>query len=367
MNNHFTKKDTNIIKGMAIIFLMIHHCFLSPKRYPNMDISFYPLTEVIVNYIASFLKICVPIFVFLTAYGITISLKNKYNSLIIDNEDFISYSIKRYIKLFMGWIIVFISCVVFCQIYNGQPGDVYGGFNLKGLIYLFIDGTGLSNLLGTPTLVGTWWYMSLAFTLIVIIPLLIKCYQHLGFVYLFLVFSFLARQLNLLDSSLIQWLPAVILGIFFADKNLLVKFRDFSIIKNSMVLNKCLKFTLELLIILAMIVFRQSGFSSIFFEIKNGLIPVFIICYIYEFIAPIKIINTMLAYIGKHSMNIFLIHTIIRANCFRDFTYSFKYPILIITVLLLISLLISIILEGIKRLINYNKLTNLIISKVNIK
>lgn len=71
----FTKKDTNIIKGMAIVFLMVHHCFKSAKRYAGYEVIFSPLNQEIVTYLASFLKICVPIFVFLTAYGITVSLK----------------------------------------------------------------------------------------------------------------------------------------------------------------------------------------------------------------------------------------------------------------------------------------------------
>lgn len=81
MKEGFTKKDTNIIKGIAIIFLMIHHCFRSPARYKGLEVIFAPFTESQVNYIASFLKVCVPMFVFLTAYGITISIKKRCGSL----------------------------------------------------------------------------------------------------------------------------------------------------------------------------------------------------------------------------------------------------------------------------------------------
>lgn len=64
MKENFSKKDTNIIKGIAILFLMFHHCFLSGDRYRNLQVVFSPFSESIVNYIAAFLKICVPIFVF---------------------------------------------------------------------------------------------------------------------------------------------------------------------------------------------------------------------------------------------------------------------------------------------------------------
>ena len=40
----------------------------------------------------------------------------------------------------------------------------------------------------------------------------------------------------------------------------------------------------------------------------HPIIPVFIIVFVYEFIAPIKYLNNLLEFLGIHSMNIFLIH-----------------------------------------------------------
>lgn len=361
MEKQFTIKDTNIIKGAAILFLMFHHCFLSPARYKGMDVVFAPFTESQANYIAAFLKICVPIFVFLTAYGITVSLKKKSKKLEIDNQTCIQYTKNRYIKLFMGWLIPFLLCEVFCYIYNGQPLEVYGT-GIKGIFYFIIDGLGIANLLGTPTLVGTWWYMSLAFTLILVMPVLIKIYSKIGFGYMMILVSFLSRQLSLTDSSLVHWLPVTLMGIWFADKNLLVKIKDFKITQKVWA-SKIIKFVSYTIILLAMVVFRQSGLSSYVFEIKDGVIPVFMIIYLYEFVQPIKIVNSILAFIGKYSMNIFLIHTVIRANCFRTFTYSFKYSLLIVAVLLIISLIIAVIIEKIKELTKYDKLISKIQSR----
>lgn len=107
MEKTFTKQDTLFIKGCAILFLLFHHCFLSPGRYKNLEVIFFPFTEYQVNHIAAFFKICVGIFVFLTAYEITASLKDKYNGLEIKNQDLVHYASNRYIKLFMGWIIFF--------------------------------------------------------------------------------------------------------------------------------------------------------------------------------------------------------------------------------------------------------------------
>ncbi len=360
----FSKKDTNIMKGIAIIFLMFHHCFLSGDRYKNLKVIFSPFTESSVNYIAAFLKICVPIFVFLTAYGITISLKKKYQLSNLKYNNIAQYVKHRFFNLYTGWIFVFLFCEIFGVVYNRLPLDIYGK-NIQGVVYFILDGLGIANLFQTPTLVGTWWYMSLAVTLILVIPLVIKAYEKIGFVYMVLLFSILSRQLALTESSIIHWLPIVFLGIVSADKDLLVKIANYKIIKNSDSANKIVKCLIGIILILACVKFRQSGVSAILFEVKDGVIPFIVICFCYEFINPIKYLNTALGFIGKHSMNIFLIHTFIRATYFRKFIYGFKYPLVIIIVLLAISLVVSMIIEFMKKYLGYNKLIDKVREKVD--
>lgn len=351
----FTKKDTNIIKGMAIIFMMIHHCFNSTKRYVGYDVVFAPLNQHIVTYVASFFKICVPMFVFLTAYGITVSIKNRNNTLDVTGKQMVDYTKHRMFHLYTGWLFVFVLCEIFCMVYSGLPLEIYGkGF--KGAVYFLIDGLGVSNLFGTPTLVGTWWYMSLAISLVIVIPILIKVYSKIGFVYMLLIFSILSRQLGLTTSSLVHWTPVVLLGIVCADKDLLVRMSNLKLIKGSDVGNKILKLIFGLVALLALVIFRQSGVSSVLFEIKDGLIPFFMIYFLYEFICPLKYLNNVLGFIGKYSMNIFLIHTIIRATYFRKFIYGFQYAPLIVVVLLVISLIIAVLVEQLKKVSGYNRL-----------
>lgn len=95
--------------------------------------------------------------------------------------------------------------------------------------------------------------------------------------------------------------------------------------------------------------FRQSGISAVLFEIRDGIIPFFIIYSCYEFVSGIKYLNIVLMFIGKYSMKVFLIHTIIRATYFRKFIYGFKYAPLIVIVLLAISLVVAVLVEWIKQ------------------
>jgi len=58
-----------------------------------------------------------------------------------------------------------------------------------------------------------------------------------------------------------------------------------------------------------------------------------------------KKVKVVLKYFGRHSMNIWLIHTYFCYYLFKDFIYGLKYPVLIFCVTLLLSLLSSIIVE----------------------
>jgi len=56
-------------------------------------------------------------------------------------------------------------------------------------------------------------------------------------------------------------------------------------------------------------------------------------------------LDKLLEFLGKHSTNIWLIHTFFCYYLFKDFIYSFKYPALIFIVLLLCSLAASYIVN----------------------
>lgn len=63
-----------------------------------------------------------------------------------------------------------------------------------------------------------------------------------------------------------------------------------------------------------------------------------------------------LAFLGKHSMNIFLFHTFIYYMWFQDIIYITRNPLVIFLELLTACLLISVFLESIKKLIRFDTL-----------
>ena len=65
--------------------------------------------------------------------------------------------------------------------------------------------------------------------------------------------------------------------------------------------------------------------------------------------------------LGVYSAGIFLIHNFIRTNWLNDFTYSFGYPALIVLVLLADSLVASILIEKLKKVLHFDRFLNRII------
>jgi peptidoglycan/LPS O-acetylase OafA/YrhL len=104
---------------------------------------------------------------------------------------------------------------------------------------------------------------------------------------------------------------------------------------------------------------------SKFWEIRYGVFPVLIILYLYEYVVDIPLINKILQCLGKHSLNIFLIHQFIRTNYLNNFIYSFKHFIIIGIVLLVTSLIVSILIELLKKCLKYDLLINKLQNKVS--
>ncbi len=376
----FSKDDTSAIKGIAILLLLNHHNFLSAERYKNYTVSFFPLSEQSAVAFSSFGKICVSIFVFLSAYGLTLSLKKYGGETTLRAGQYRDYLVPRLIKLMWGFWFAFAFCAVACAFISPQHFSVYspgGGVYgiLRGLTNAVIDFFGLASLFGSPTLNGTWWYMTLAIFIVIIVPLIAACCKKLGTLASVLIILFAPRLIVLgtdfligNQSNVLRYTFPVLLGVLFAQNDILARLKAFAVTKNK-ALNKAVKFVAATAILAALYVLRGAcnPISGYTYELRDGIIPVFVIYYCYEFIIDIPIIRQVLLFIGKYSMDIFLTHTFIRLYLFADFTYSFGNWLLIDLVLLLDSLAVAIAMHFIKKFTRYDNLLSVVLKKVNNK
>jgi len=219
---------------------------------------------------------------------------------------------------------------------------------------------------------GSWWYMSAALIFVIFMPLLVRWTDKLGWASLLAVLVIFPRILfngkYFGATNAFSFILPVYFGALFAKFDVFEKIESFKVVKNK-ILNECLLFIGGLVIIFASIYVWIRIPSSDLWEYHFGVAPLFLIVFCNRFIFRQggnlrKIINGVFAFLGKHSMNIFVLHTFYRANILKEFLFSMKYPVLTILSLLLISLVTSIVAEFIKKVIRYNKLMSLLENKI---
>lgn len=357
----FTKEHTMQMKGIAIIILLFHHCFLNAQRWATVPyeklattkgwgyypISFAPFSSHTIQYLASFSKICVAMFVFMTGYGMWVSYESQKKKTTMSN-----YIKKRMVTLMTGFLIIFVVTEILA-IPTGRFIEVYG-HDFRSVVYMIIDALGLAKLLGTPLFCLTWWYMSLAIVLIMIFPFvhsIMGKYQWVVVVASIIV----PRACGFGQSTdLFRYLLAYTLGMYFAQHDLLARIKEKFMEQN--VAGKLLSLIVSLIGLAVIIKCRQNAWIGWkYLDFWDGFAAMYVIVNSYIYILNGKWIVKGLGFLGKHSMNIFLIHSFYRDVFFHEFTYSFYYAWLDYIVLMAISLVTSIVLEWFKKLIRYEK------------
>ena len=357
----FTKEHTMQMKGIAIIILLFHHCFLNAQRWATVPyeklattkgwgyypISFAPFSSHTIQYLASFSKICVAMFVFMTGYGMWVSYESQKKKTTMSN-----YIKKRMVTLMTGFLIIFVVTEILA-IPTGRFIEVYG-HDFRSVVYMIIDALGLAKLLGTPLFCLTWWYMSLAIVLIMIFPFvhsIMEKYQWVVVVASIIV----PRACGVGQSTdLFRYLLAYTLGMYFAQHDLLARIKERFMEQN--MAGKLLFLIVSLIGLAVIIKCRQNAWIGWkYLDFWDGFAAMYVIVISYIYILNGKWIVKGLGFLGKHSMNIFLIHSFYRDVFSHEFTYSFYYAWLDYIVLMAISLVTSIVLEWFKKLIRYEK------------
>ena len=69
-NHTLTKQDSAALKGIAILLMIFHHCFLDPSRFAGHIVSFAPFSQSAIVSLSYFSKICVGIFACEKSYAV---------------------------------------------------------------------------------------------------------------------------------------------------------------------------------------------------------------------------------------------------------------------------------------------------------
>lgn len=325
---HLTIRDTNVLKGIALLLLLLHHLFYIRTGLYD-DIQIYQ-SHYLVNEIGWFSKLCVAIFVFLSEYGLT-TQANKSKTINISK-----FYKHRFSKLYLNyWFIWLIFVPIGILFFHRTFDIVYVNHIWEKLL---IDIFGLSYALGFHGYNATWWFYSCIIILYLIFPFLYKLLKKYNIILIIISLIIYFYPFSIL-GTIREYLISFVLGMIFAN-GIKVKLPYID------------KWLLTIIFIITCCVRNQLGIYAILWD--NVICVIGII--LYQRIKFFNSANIFLEFLGKHSMNIFLFHTFIYSYYFENLIFFSRNPIIIFCTLLFVCILISIIIELIKNKMGFYKI-----------
>jgi len=325
----FTIQKTNQLKSIAILMMLFLHLF--NKDYKNL---FEPLLFIqstpLSYYISLFCDACVPIFAFVSGYGLYYKFLNNNNSYFKDNL----IRIKKLYYVF--WILLFLFVVVIGSILKveGYPGSILkflGNFTAINVSYN-----------------GAWWFLTIYIFFVLTSSFWFVLLEKLNpFVAVFLFFllyciGFYFRiyyKANY-SNSFLYWLHSQSALYFctlfqFMLGAMALKYKWNSFIKNKF--GKIVENTSLFFLITFLLIVIHSLVPNLFFA------PFFAFVFIFSFnmVKVGKITNILFDFFTPHATNIWLVHMFFYTIYFKNFVYSFKYVLPIFLVLIGLSVLSS--------------------------
>ena len=352
----FREEETNLCKGIAIILMLFHHLFYKADTYSGFIINFSPFSEERINFYALLGKICVAIFVFISGYGIAASYRKVFQYKKADIKEIISFIWKRLWKLETFYWFAFILTLI-CQPLGRTIFDAYGTEFKSIVIYFFIDFLGLSYLFSTPTLNPTWWYMTLAILIIVLMPFIMNLIEKIGISLVLIVGISVLFFLNASNPNTF-YLFSLCLGAGCFENRMFERIGNLWREKRWGIWIKSCISIVAFLILLSL----RTNYNC--FGIVDGLLAMNLAALSSLFFIHIPIISSVMQYLGKHSGNIFLIHNQIYSYYFQSFIYSLGHWTVILFALLVVSLFVSILMEILKKALRYNKYMGILGEKI---
>ena len=341
-NNIFNIEYTFLIKGIAILILLLHHLFYENI---NLQIGTFNLSGLVVQ----LTKVCVTVFTILSGYGMTKSYERSQKK----NFEFVAEHIKKLIISYW-WVYVPALILSFFIHRLGTPFQIYNS-GIQGVKNFFIDVFAVRGVGYTQTLNESWWYMEAIIVFYLSFPFIYKCTKKFPILSMILsaipiiaydIFRIFPAQLINPDREIYYLLPFII-GIFMANKKVLDKVVSYCNNHHHLLL---VFISIILIICFQCITIKYRMIGNIFYAISIILFGIGICFYNNSISNGLKIL-------GKNSMNIFLVHSFYHGyfTVFRNIIVNIPTIILKYFTLLFMSLGTSIAIEKGKTKLEKNK------------
>lgn len=138
------QRESTKVKGLAVLLLLFHHLFYSATRMEENQMVFYLLPEQVVQNAALAARVCVWMFAFLSAFGLT----RKYMELASPRQagEIGTFLRRRWISLMKPYWFVFVLLFLASFILFQNPLEVYQ----RNPVYIFLGFFALSDLFFCP-------------------------------------------------------------------------------------------------------------------------------------------------------------------------------------------------------------------------
>lgn len=165
-----TPTDSNELKGIAVLMLLFHHLFyIDNGLFNELTIN----GNNVIHAIAHACKACVPLFVFLSGYGLMASMEKQ------EKFNIRHFFARRFTKLYMNfWLIWLLFVPIGVLLFDRTFNTVYTG-NIP--LDFCLDLLGILNVTGRYGFNPTWWFYSCIISLYILFPLMLMlCKKRYG-------------------------------------------------------------------------------------------------------------------------------------------------------------------------------------------
>lgn len=340
-DNFFSKRDSLAVKGAAILLMICLHCFRIPQLYEGFSVSFSPFPEDLVNRVCTYAKICVGIFAFISGYGLSKSYEN------VPDGELSRACLKRYHRSIRPFWPIYLLTLVAGLFFGGRTVEVYfPGSVGRGLLNLLLGGLGLSHLFRTPMFVNEWWYLSAMVVFVFAVPLFQRWVVRYGWAIPTFLLVAVPRILPIGfqgGTEIFTFFFPLLLGVLFARYDL------FRYLWRPWLPSPWADRLLKILVSGGVALVGYKAYFRLpaeqYWEIYYGLIPLSFLLFFHILVRGVPLVEPLFVFLGKHSGNIYFVHTVFLYVFLKEPLYSLPWFGLTPLALLGISLGVSLLLE----------------------
>lgn len=294
-----TKQDTMVMKGIAVLAMLIHHVYGCSPAWVM------PYTGVL-HWIGELGKVCVALFLFCSGYGLAkqyslLMQKDNIKIKILDNIRFIT---KRLVKFYVNYWVIFLIFVPVTVLVFNRPLSVAYGEHVNTYKHLLYDILGLH---GHHSYNITWWFNTLIIMLYLLFPIIYDIAKKLPIISIFggLFLLRYAYEMPFNPEDILIWQFPFLLGIMYVQNE-----DRFSKFVERLSSHLWVVIILVISLLILSICLRMYPISAHWTDVRmDGFIALAIALCVISILRKFNSLMTILAFFGKHSINIYLIHT----------------------------------------------------------